>query len=585
MSAFNQISNSVSIEEDPSFPYLPPCMRCQPIIDYTTLRFHSNTIPYPVQIFNDEDSEYKFGILDIKIRTEIPINTKHIHMFFTIDASGSMSDICSDGRTKMAHIHHTLENMLRIFHENSESNISVHVQSFDTVIKTIIRDVPNIRDSNIEELISLVQRISPCGSTNIELALVQASQEIESYHVANPEHEIVHIFLTDGDITSGSRDYTHLLELVPKNCTNIFIGYGLDHDSELLSHLSTEKGNEYRFVDALEKAGLVYGEVIHSILYKAIEDVTLSASGAELYNYQTNTWSNDLEIGNLLSEQMKTFHVRSKTVDECYISINGKTIVKTRQYQTINIYEKQTDVSPLNYLSETNDLGVYLFRQRTQELLYESRQISQFYKKSYIHDSMRDLDDYTEIESRIKSLQQQQKDLKEKMKEFHKIMTNYMKDKNIENDPIMKMLCDDIYIAHKTTGTTLGGMYSCARQTSNGRQQTYMCSATHTQEIYDNHIRPPGILRLQRQTNVPSIGFRETTQVFVFDNMMHPIDQGMDNDNEIDNYAPSQDFLSPFSSDGVVTLMREVSGNHSIGRTLADDDNDDEQEEKTNSIN
>jgi hypothetical protein len=79
---------------------------------------------------------------------------------------------------------------------------------------------------------------------------------------------------------------------------------------------------------------------------------------------------------------------------------------------------------------------------------------------------------------------------------------------------------------------------------------------------------------------VPSIGFRETTQVFVFDNMMHPIDQGMDNDNEIDNYAPSQDFLSPFSSDGVVTLMREVSGNHSIGRTLADDDNDDEQEEK-----
>jgi hypothetical protein len=89
-------------------------------------------------------------------------------------------------------------------------------------------------------------------------------------------------------------------------------------------------------------------------------------------------------------------------------------------------------------------------------------------------------------------------------------------------------------------------------------------------------------LRLQRQTNAPSIGFRETTQVFAFDNMMPPIDQGMDNDNEIDNYAPSQDFLSPFSSDGVVTLMREVSGNHSIGRTLVADD---EEEENTTSIN
>jgi hypothetical protein len=577
MSAFNQISTSVSMEEDSSFPYLPPCMRCQPIIDYTTMRFHSDTVPHPVKIFSDEDSEYKFGILDIKIRTEIPITTKHIHMFFTIDASGSMSDICSDGRTKMAHIHHTLENMLRIFNENRESSISVHVQSFDTIIKTIIRDVPNIREANIEELVvSISQKIRPGGSTNIELALEQACQEIESYHTANPEHEIVHIFLTDGDITTGSRDYTHLLELVPKNCTNVFIGYGLDHDSELLSHLSTEKGNEYRFVDALEKAGLVYGEVIHSILYKAIEDVTLSANGAELYNYQTNNWSKDLEIGNLLSEQMKTFHVRSKTANECYISINGKTIVKTRQFQTINIYEKQTDVSPLHYLSESNDLGVYLFRQRTQELLYESRQFSKLNKKTHIYDSMRDLDDYTEIESIFESLHQKKNDLKEKMKEFHKTMINYMKDKNIENDPVMKMLCDDIYIAYKTTGTTLGAMYSCARQTSNGQQQTYMCSATHTQNLFEPRLRPPGILRLKRQTNAPSIGFSNTTQVFGVDMFLD------DASNDIDNYAPSQDFLSPFSSDGVVTLMREVSGNHSIGRTLVADD---EEEENTTSIN
>ncbi len=390
MSAFNQIDNSLQMEQDPEFPFLPPCMRCQPLIDFTTLRFHSTTIPYPVQIFNDEDSEYKFGILDIKIRSEIPIITKHVHMFFTIDASGSMSDICSDGRTKMAHIHHTLENMLRIFHENNKSNISVHIQSFDTVVKTIIRDVPNIRDSNIEELVSLVSlKIKPGWTTNIELALEKASREIESYHVANPEHEIVHIFLTDGDITSGSSDYAHLLELVSKNCTNIFIGYGLDHDSQLLSHLSTTKGNEYRFIDDLEKAGLVYGEVIHSILYKAIEDITLTCVNGELYDYQTNTWATEIQIGNLLSEQLKTFHVRSKNVDTCHISICGKTIIKTRQFQTIDIYEKQTDVSPVHYLSDMNDLGIYIFRQRTQELLYESKEISANYKKKYAYNPMR----------------------------------------------------------------------------------------------------------------------------------------------------------------------------------------------------
>jgi hypothetical protein len=62
------------------------------------------------------------------------------------------------------------------------------------------------------------------------------------------------------------------------------------------------------------------------------------------------------------------------------------------------------------------------------------------------------------------------------------------------------------------------------------------------------------------------------TQIFTFDN--HIAGTG----NDIDNYAPSQDFLSPFSSDGVVTLMREVSGNHSIGHTAADDEEEDTEE-------
>ena len=274
-----------------------------------------------------------------------------------------------------------------------------------------------------------------------------------------------------------------------------------------------------------------------------------------------------------MSEQTKTFHVRTKNVDECYISVYGKTIIKTRQFQTINIYEKQTDVSPLHYLSEANDLGVYLFRQRTQELLYESRKISEKYKKTLCStDPMRAFDNFSEPDKDFELLQEQQKSIKEKLNEFHKNMISYIKDNNLENDPIMKMLCDDIYIAYKTTGTTLGTMYTCARQTSNGRQQTYMCSATHTQNLFETNLRVPGMLRLQRQTNSYTVDFAMNTQIFTFDN--HIAGTG----NDIDNYAPSQDFLSPFSSDGVVTLMREVSGNHSIGHTAADDEEEDTEE-------
>lgn len=549
MSVFNQ---STVFEQDHEFSYMPPSIQCQHIIDYATLRFHNTSILEPIKIFKeDKKSEYKFGILDIKTRGEIPITNKHIHMIFTIDSSGSMCDICSDRKTKMEHIQHTLENMLRMFHENKECNISVHIQSFAMTVKTIISDVGNIRESNLDELILLSQKIKPAGSTNVELALQKASEEITNYHTTNPEHEIVHIFLTDGDITDGTNSYDTLIELVPKNCTNIFIGYGIDHDSELLSCLSSKKGNEYRFIDALEKAGLVYGEIIHGILYKAIEDVTLTANNGELYDFQTNKWYNSIQIGNLLSEQKKTFHVRSKNPENCQISIFGKTIIKTRQFQTINVYENQTDVTR----SDNIDLGVYMFRQKTQELLYQARNYHNVFQV----------------------LDLQNKNIKQDLNDFHKMMLNYMKDNMLENCPIMKMLCDDIYIAYKTIGTSLGSMYSYARQSSNGRQQTYMCSATNTQNLFESpddrrmSTRIPGKIRLQRQTNAPNVNFSCETHVYNFDNCLDLLDE-----TDIDNYTPSQDFLSPFVSDGVVSLMREVSGNYSIGHNTTDDEEDTE---------
>jgi len=579
MSTFNQNNNNNNNEnmEDPdnNFPYSPPCMRCEPVIDRSSLNFHDETIVYPIKIFSDEDSKYNFGVLNISVRGEIPITRKHIHMVFTIDASGSMSDICHDGRTKMAHIHHTLENMLRNFHEKDDCNISVYVQSFDTNVKKVITDVTNIGESDIESLIQQVKKIRPGTSTNIEKALKTANEEIKNYRSINQEHEIIHILLTDGEITEGSRNYDWLLELVPKDCTNIFIGYGRDHDSHLLSHLSIDKGNEYRFIDALERAGLVYGEIIHSILYKAIENVTLNCVNAELYDYKTNTWGVSLQIGNLLSEQIKTFHIRSKTPYECWVSMFGKTIIQTAKCQRMNIYEHQTDI--INTIPPSiSNLGIYIFRQRTQELLYKARSISEKMSSSK---SVSDLttsylttfDEVKSVDKEMPDLIEETKKIKTELTEFHKIMVSYMKENQLENDPILKMLCDDMYIAYKTTGTSVGTMYTCARQTSNGRQQTYMCSITDdTQNLYGEIPRP----RLQRQHN--QVTFLNNLSVLTsFKDDLDPIDKILEN--EIDTYAPTQDFLSPFSSGGVVKLMRAVSGNNSIGREFVTDMDEEEE--------
>jgi hypothetical protein len=45
-----------------------------------------------------------------------------------------------------------------------------------------------------------------------------------------------------------------------------------------------------------------------------------------------------------------------------------------------------------------------------------------------------------------------------------------------------------------------------------------------------------------------------------------------DQDLNIDNYMVSQNALTPYSSDGVVSLMREVSGNHTLGQDELQDE-------------
>ena len=579
MSEFNNTQNQ---NQDNEFPYSPPSMRCEPIIDYSNIHFHMSKEVCPFELF--EENGWKFGIFNLKIRSEIPITKKHTHIFFTIDASGSMSDTCTDERTKMQHILYTLENMLRIFYENKDCNISVHVQSFDTRIYNCIEGNSNIKNENLEDLLEKIKHIRPGDSTNIELALNSASETIAIYKQNNPDNEIVHIFLTDGEITVGSRNYDELKTLVPNNCTNIFIGYGRDHDSKLLSILGSGMSNEYRFVDALEKAGLVYGEIIHGILYKAIEDVTITTCGCEIYDYLTNTWTNELSIGNLLSEQKKTYHLRSKEPESSFISVLGRTIVKTRQFQVLNgTIEEQTVCHPTSVLIYI-DLIKNMFRQRTQELLYESRQISERFKVpefSLHHKNVSEEDNKQKLEI---------KEIKTRLKEFHKLMMTYMKEHSLKEDPIMNMLCDDIYIANKTVGTAIGNMFTCARQTSQGRQQIYTCSAVKEELNYLEasaqwHSTTRNMIRSQKLTPSRNYGLMSMDMDEMLDDLTNSvnnkdinngeidngeIDNGeIDNgeeeeetkDEEIDDYEiHTQNNLSPYISDTVMTVMRDVSG-------------------------
>lgn len=156
------------------------------------------------------------------------------------------------------------------------------------------------------------------------MALTHAKKIIESRHQDQDQDQQkqdqdqqnqFHIFMSDGQVTCGTSDKDDLFELVSDKYPNIFIGFGMDHDACLMQHLAKKTNGSYYVVDKIENAGLVFGEILHGILYPALKSVVIEIQNGEIYNYLNNTWSSTLEISSIPSEAKKTYHLRSLKQD------------------------------------------------------------------------------------------------------------------------------------------------------------------------------------------------------------------------------------------------------------------------------
>lgn len=411
------------------------------IIKDAFIQFH-NEMDVPFSLFND----YHFGILNIEME---PVEITNIpqHIFFSIDVSGSMNDICKDGRTKMYHVINATKNIMTLLSESNKTNISVEVYGFDNNIHKILENTTVFRD-NIHMIHNIIDKIEPLSSTDIELALNNANDCID----ITKGCEISHIFLTDGHSTSGSDNPKKLYELINDKYKSVFIGFGSDHNSVLLQKLASKKNGAYYFADQIENSGFIFGEILHSILYQSINNVIIDINDGEIYDYRTNSWNNILHISSLLGEDKKIYHIRSKTPDLVMGTIFGKDVAHNHK-----------DMRQLYYINsiEKTNLDKYMFRQRVQEILFEANIFS-------CNDRRMDFD--------------KKKDIKYKIKYFFEVIKDYIDKNMLDDDLFYKTLCDDLYITYKTFGKDNAGMYSGSRHHSQGRQTSYNISKIDNDE-------------------------------------------------------------------------------------------------------
>jgi hypothetical protein len=349
-----------------------------------------------------------------------------------------------------------------------------------------------------------------------------------------------------------------LSQLVDRSISNAFIGFGIHHDSTMLNTLSDGENSAYYFIDQLENAGYVYGEILHGIMYKLLKNVTLHIDNGLIYDFKNNIWTNSLVIGEIVSEANKIFHICSNQCDECIVTVTAQLANANSVSIEFIVRGENSDVKDI---VDNNTFDKYIYRQRTLQHLFV---VKDFLKRKNEINNIKDSIFMNVNKDDITELKKEEINISENLRNFIMEMKEFMLKNNLNEDNFIKNLCDDIYICYRTFATTYGDMYVSARQQSQGLQRSYTTS--HTPEDidngldYDNNKCHQGLLKpiLTRGYAVSRVGVPLTPQMFsepypLTHNTMKIVD------------AP---YLTPTSR----KIIREISGKN-------DTDNDNEGHE------
>ena len=488
----------------------------------TTYLTTHNGNDLPFEVFPNAD--YHFGKIDVHIAEY----NKILHVWdvkFSIDCSGSMSDKCKDGKTKMQHIKHTISNILRMFSNYQDNTFNVCVYSFDSEDHPIF-EFTHVTKNNINELLSKIDEIYPNSLTNILLPITTTNIQMEERKKQYPDNKRLHILLTDG-VDSCNNTIETVSNAVNSEYEFIVFGFGVEHDVKMLSTIGSKQNCDYGFIDDLEKAGLVYGEHLHNVLYRIIENVKIVIENGEIYDWKTNVWSDTLSIGCLSSSMVKTFYVRTKHPRLIRGELYGNNVVVGNELELLDKIYKIPDLIDIEdniVVYESNDdLTKDIFRYKTLELLYESKN------------------------------DEDSKNRKIKLRVFFNIMKKYINENGLCDDNFMNVLLDDIYITYKTTGTRYYSLYSTARQRSQGRQD--VCTASQINDLNIDTI-PYNNFRHKKRRCFHDI---DDSQDY-YSTISRSLSSETDDDNDDEIVHESRDSQSAYASPSVLRFMYENVG-------------------------
>lgn len=400
----------------------------------------------------DDRPLHNYHCVDLVTTSVNKPNFEKFLLALNVDRSGSMDARDKTGKTSLEYTIHTVKCLIDYLEEiktnNPNINIKVLLNAFDDrQLKIGLHEIGKDKDSKLKYF-EKINSIKPRGSTDIEGAFHSILHD-ELYSETS-ETEKAHILFTDGQPNKGKQSAKGITDSNPGG-KQVYIGYGTGHDSKLLQNMAKNVNGDYHFVDNIENAGMVYGEIIHSLLFAAVKNVKLKVKGVEVYDFKKDVWCSEINFSSFSSEHTQTIILRSSwdSVEPVTVNINYSEISTNNTHSKTEIFTKYNCTNGESK-QETRNLDVekQIYRQQTMEYLSKA-----------LNRNFNELSEF-----------------KEEVISFEKGLKEFMKKNNIEDDPFMLKLVADIYIAFTGLNSYVGNAFIGSRLTSQGCQRAYQVS-------------------------------------------------------------------------------------------------------------
>jgi uncharacterized protein YegL len=239
----------------------------------------------------------------------------------SLDVSTSMQ---TDRRLELAKetVVKMVEYLTSTANENPGLQFWITLTTFSSEARMVIRN-EKVNSDTLSLIISTVQRIRVENSTNFEASFlldrdIMQEQAAKDQEDGNADTVTLHIQMTDGEITAGSKDETYLKSLLEPGVEHVFIGYGADHKADCLINLSkVNDGSSYMFLDHPTKMGAMFAQIFCPHLFTAASEVTITLTGAKFLYVEDGCEISTMFLSRVATETTKSFHILTDRDEEC----------------------------------------------------------------------------------------------------------------------------------------------------------------------------------------------------------------------------------------------------------------------------